>query len=245
MTYYKSYRIIDGKPRWVIVDEAGNIINRNPSKEELKYLNSENKDGRSNPRPFLRYKKEALLECLIRFYRENGRIPVIADFTNNSEYPSYVTYYNSFGSWINALKLAGLDVDLMGRQGSSYKARLSEIKVRDHFKQHPIDLAGENRNSPCDGICPNGKTYDVKSSTLAKDRERYHFNTNNKYKEHIEIYYLLALNDDGTIKHAWRIGGELVEKDFFHVGLNSNYEFNIENMKEYDITNKFKDIIKL
>jgi len=39
--YYKSYRIIDGKPRWVIVDNTGNIINRNPSKEELKGLEKE------------------------------------------------------------------------------------------------------------------------------------------------------------------------------------------------------------
>lgn len=32
---YKSIRIIDGKPRLVIVDEDGKIINRNPSKDEL------------------------------------------------------------------------------------------------------------------------------------------------------------------------------------------------------------------
>lgn len=36
MTEYKSYRIIDEKPQWVIVDENGQIINRNPSKEELR-----------------------------------------------------------------------------------------------------------------------------------------------------------------------------------------------------------------
>lgn len=35
MTYYKSYRIIDGKPRWVIVDENRKIINRIPSKEVI------------------------------------------------------------------------------------------------------------------------------------------------------------------------------------------------------------------
>jgi len=33
---YKSYRIIDGKPRWVVVDGNETIINRSPSKEELK-----------------------------------------------------------------------------------------------------------------------------------------------------------------------------------------------------------------
>ncbi len=41
MTEYKSYRFIDGKARWVIVNENGNIINRNPSKEELKGIELE------------------------------------------------------------------------------------------------------------------------------------------------------------------------------------------------------------
>lgn len=41
MTEYKSYRIVDGKPRWVIVDEDGKIVNINPSKEELKDLEIE------------------------------------------------------------------------------------------------------------------------------------------------------------------------------------------------------------
>ncbi len=35
MVYYKSYRTIDGKPRWVIEDDNGNI-DKNPTKEQLK-----------------------------------------------------------------------------------------------------------------------------------------------------------------------------------------------------------------
>lgn len=36
MTKYRSYRIIDGKGKWVIVDNNGKIIDKNPSKEDLK-----------------------------------------------------------------------------------------------------------------------------------------------------------------------------------------------------------------
>ncbi len=36
----------------------------------------------------------------------------------------------------------------------------------------------------------------------------------------------------------------IVEKDNFQVGLSNNYKFNVKNMKEYDITYKFKDIFK-
>lgn len=46
--YYKSYRVIDGKPRWVTTDEDGNI-NKNPTIEQLKlaiYDKSRNKKSR-------------------------------------------------------------------------------------------------------------------------------------------------------------------------------------------------------
>jgi hypothetical protein len=35
---YKLYRIVDGKPRWIIVDEHRDIINKTPTKEELKLV---------------------------------------------------------------------------------------------------------------------------------------------------------------------------------------------------------------
>ena len=36
MAFYKSYRYIDGKARWIIIDENGIIINKFPKKEDLK-----------------------------------------------------------------------------------------------------------------------------------------------------------------------------------------------------------------
>lgn len=41
LIYYKSYRIIDGKSKLVIVNENGDVINKNPVKEELKCLEKE------------------------------------------------------------------------------------------------------------------------------------------------------------------------------------------------------------
>lgn len=47
MKHYRSFRIIG----WVIVDENGNITNRNPSKKEFEGLDKEPyKYGRSKPR---------------------------------------------------------------------------------------------------------------------------------------------------------------------------------------------------
>lgn len=307
MTYLKSYRIIDGKPRWVIVDENGTILNRNPGKKELRGLENEpyvvyynqpkkytdeellgylknfveingrapvrrdfnnnsiypnvatyqrrfgswNKalekvldkfqDGRHGHKS---YTNEELLNELRRFEKENGRSPIMEDLNNNSKYPSKGIYQDRFGSWQNALKLVGLDVDTMVKNGiieNEYqKGRFAEIIVRDHFKHHPIDLAGENKTSPYDGICPNGLIYEVKSSKLHKNTY-YLFNTRNKYKEEIEIYYFLAFNDDYTkLEYAWIVPGELVENDNFSVGSSSYAEFNVENMNQYDITERLK-----
>lgn len=242
---YKDWRMIDGKPKWIVVDDNRNIINRDHTKDELKGLKGFPKEKYNNKRRRY-YTDEQLLNYLIQFYKKYGRPPTMEDFKNNSEYPNPITYQKRFGSWTNALKMVGLDVESMIEKGviitRQQKARFAEIIVIDHFEKNPIDLAGENQNSPCDGICPNNKTYDVKSSKLMEYNGTlfWQFHTNNEHKDNIEIYYLLAFNEDWTkLKYGWRIPGEIAEKDKFYVGLK-----NCNNMKEYDITDKIRDVLK-
>lgn len=307
---YISIRIVDKKPRKVIVDEDGNIVNINPSKGELKGLHIElykrspvytnkykdellenlrefynknkivpratnvfnpsssvyiklfgswtnalklagmNIDKRISKRNNL-YTDIQLLNYLKVFYEKNGRIPVITDFANNTGYPSHITYQKRFGSWSKALKLVGLDVDAMVRQGiletNKQKARYAEILIRNAFDNIGIDSSGKNCNNYYDGICPNGQIYDVKSSKLYYNRY-WSFSTVNKDKddnrEAIQWYYFIAKNDDGTIRYVWRVPGEIVEKDKFIVGFHEGYEFNVGNMDKYDITDKFEKLIK-
>lgn len=100
---------------------------------------------------------------MIKFEKENERPPTARDFINNREYPGYRIYFDRFGSWQKALKLVELDFEAMVKKGivknEHQKARLSEIIIRDHFKNKPMDLSGDKCDNPCDGICPNGKTY--------------------------------------------------------------------------------------
>lgn len=44
--------------------------------------------------------------------------------------------------------------------------------------------------------------------------------------------------------YVWRVPGEIVERNIFYVVLNnrSRAKFTVENMKEYDITDKFEGI---
>lgn len=49
MTYYMDWRPIYGKPRWIIVDGTGKVINRDPTEEELKGLKTFPKEKYKRP----------------------------------------------------------------------------------------------------------------------------------------------------------------------------------------------------
>jgi len=245
MTEYKSYRFIDGKARWIIVDENGNIINIDPSKDELKGLEKE--VYKQNKRE--KYTGSELLNYLKDFYQKYGRVPTQKDFDNNSKYPSATTYIRHFRSWSNSLKLVGMDLDTRVKQGNleteSEKGRWAELIVIEHFKNNPVDLSGKNYKSPCDGICPNGMNYDVKSSKLDIYRRRWKYYISNMYKEDIEIFYFLAFNEDYTkLLHVWRVPGDIVESNYFTVMMdNATIGNDVESIKKFEITEKFNSII--
>ena len=72
MINYKSFRIIDGRSKKVIVDKTGKIVNINPRKDELNNIKEEpNKNQRKK-----KYTDEELLNYLREFEEKNGRIPV-------------------------------------------------------------------------------------------------------------------------------------------------------------------------
>lgn len=308
MTEYTfiSIRWIDGKQRKVIVDICGDIINRNPTKEELKGIKlelsrkelSKNKeylleimryfekkegrvpqqlDFRNNSkypsfdlyvnmfgtwnkalelarlwekRDLSRYANEQLLDYLRQFYEEKGRPPAIQDFTTNQRYPGFMVYVRRFGSWENALKLVVLDTDSMIKKGivktEQQKGRLAELLVLEHFaeKANIIDLSGENCQSPYDGICPKGQTYDVKSSKLHEGRY-YRFTLENIYRDETEWYFLLGFNEDfSKLEHAWRVPAlDFVDKNYIYIGINNNWKCNIKNMEQYEITEKINSVL--
>lgn len=53
--YYMSTRLIDGKPKKIIADKNGDIVNRNPSKDELKDLEKELYTGKHKIRKHIYY----------------------------------------------------------------------------------------------------------------------------------------------------------------------------------------------
>lgn len=139
---FTSVRWIDGKLKKVIVDICGDIINRNPIKEELKNL-----------KRFLsvRYilklpeeeKKKYLSEFLRYFDEKKGRPPTMEDFTNNPKYPNFNAYRNEFGSWNRAKIEAGFEGFELN---DNTRSKQSELHTMSEFKEEDsLDLSGENR----------------------------------------------------------------------------------------------------
>lgn len=152
--FYKSYRIIDGKPKWVIVDENGDIVNRSPNKEELKSLGVLYENGRCN-HITRHHTDEELLEFLRKYEREKGKEPTTRDFDNNPKYPCSSIYFRYFGSWNNALQKVGLEAKTGSGQIYTDK-ELLEFLRRFHRENGRSPREGDLYNNP---RYPGPKTY--------------------------------------------------------------------------------------
>lgn len=189
---------------------------------------------------------EELLDYLTLFEDEYGRPPTIRelnDTSGNPKYPSRSHYNKYFGSLENAKKLVGQDLSSLARKGvinsKLQKGRLGEIFVLDHFiEEGAIDLAGENCNSSIDGICPKKQKYDAKSSVFIhyEYKDYWGFILN---KIEADFYYLLAFNEDySELEHVWRIPAfDFADVRHLHIHIKD-----LEKMRKYEITDKFKPI---
>ena len=193
------------------------------------------------------YTREEISDSLIRFYEEYGRVPTANDFRDNPLYVNYNTIHKKFGIWNNALKTVGLDPDTLIKKGirvqnSSHKGRHFELYVGESFEKIYENLSGKNCKSPFDGICPNGMPYEAKSSSFSGVAWDYHFY--NSEKEKIRWYYLGAFDRYYTkLLHVWRVPVEIIIGDRLYIGLNPSSKFNVENMRQYEITDKFLEAL--
>ncbi len=203
---------------------------------------------------YLNVSNEEMINFLIKYYRETGKIPTKSQFNGgDSEYPHHNNYLHRFGSWTNALKIAGLDVDNLVKNNQinidsceSYKGRLFELTILKSFKNNgAVDCSSKNYQSPFDGICPKGYRYDAKSSKLqliSKYAKGWRFSIQNKNKE-LTQYYIFGAFDEHFKKlmFVW-----LVPNDF----LRGRYAIVImynktSRMEKYNIINKCNiDIFK-
>lgn len=205
-----------------------------------------NIDGKDMPESFKRnyirdmdYDDGELLDLLKQYHEEYGKIPSQLNFMNNLEYPNFKTYINHFGSWSNALKLVGFDVDSVVKEGklpSGYhKGRLGELLVFNSFKDKnkAVDLSGTNCNSIFDGLCPKGKSYDVKTASLVFnekyiDSGGFAFHLRNREIKKIDYFYLVAVDEEYTkVYYIWLIPRKDIEnvKDTLYISLSKVHTY--------------------
>ena len=196
------------------------------------------------------YTDKELIDLLKKYYEEYGKIPSKTDIKKNPKYPSDNTYFKHFGTWTNALKLAGFDADTLVKKGilncTYHKGRLFEIIVNKSFKNDSSDLSGKNCNSPFDGICPKGYNYDAKSSKLVQGETQnskgWFFHFRNKHINEIQYFILGGFNEDYTkLLHVWMIPLSFVNgREAVYVGQSL-----INRFKKYEITDRCIDLDKL
>lgn len=180
-----------------------------------------------------------LLEYLKEFEKDNGRPPKQLDFNDNPKYPNYRTYMSRFGSWQKTLRLVDFDIDTMIRKGvvetNIQKGRQSELYILETNEKESIDLSGQNCQSFVDGISKNdiskNDIYDVKSSSLHKGKYWTFI-----LDKCVDFYYLVAYDKDhNNVLYKWKIPGDFAEGSIV-IGNNNYYTYNLQNMKEYEIT---------
>lgn len=192
--------------------------------------------------------EEELLAYINEFERKNGRPPTNEDLTKNPEYPGRTTYSRIFGSLEKAKELISLDIDSVIKKGiietTNQKGRSFELKVLKYLGENTLDLAKDSYNSPCDGIFED-HTYDAKSSKLHNGKY-WLLRFENMQKDFIQTYYL-GLYDKNFEKllYVLKIHAcdfvKVIEKGYVYIGIvDSYYEFNIDNMWQYNITEEFK-----
>ncbi len=147
---YGTYHIRFGS--WTNALKLAGLINDS----DIKKIERTNKGGRKNvgDRKIKKYTETQLISLLKQYHNEYNKVPSSIDFSKNPNYPSPETYRNHFRSWINALKLAGFDVDnvITKRKDpiSCHEEGLVNLSVSSSSKDRneAIDLSELN----CNGV---------------------------------------------------------------------------------------------
>jgi hypothetical protein len=96
-----------------------------------------------------KYSEDDILGYILDFYEENGYAHS-GEFNSDSQYPSVQTVYNLFGSWNNALKEAGLEVN---RERLDRRDIIEELKrFKDEYGRIDSESFDKDTSYPSVGV---------------------------------------------------------------------------------------------
>lgn len=200
---YKSYRIVDGKPRWVIVDENGKIINRNPN-NELKGLEKEIQISysRGNKKIYKHNDSNTCNRCNINFAIAKGNPRMDNDNGKWLCKKCYDRDYqkNNPNSTNNTIKsLANCRTKNQDPNSSNAKGDKIQklINILENFEC--LNERLDNFTTPIDSIDPKtGLKYQIKGKWIKNRRWCYECLEKEWNKEFHSIF-LCCVSEDGNI----------------------------------------------
>jgi hypothetical protein len=134
------------------------------------------------------YTKENIIEALVTFYKEEKKVPLYSDFANN-KYPSSTTVCRYFGSWNEAIKIAGfrpvLEVDVYNKDSiilaikkfTALNGRVPTYEDFKHSEEYPSPTTVRRYFSTWNtaiesaGLKPNEPNFG--NPTVGKDNHLY------------------------------------------------------------------------
>jgi hypothetical protein len=178
------------------------------------------------------YTREYLIQWLKDFVLREGRVPTQLDLVNTKDAPSTTAFRNHFDTLANAKIVAGIDVS----HYETVKGRKAELEILKLFTQDgAIDMSGINWHSIFDGITPDGKTYDVKSSSLLStiyNTQRWQFALT--HKDAVYYFYLVAYDaEHKKILYIWRIPSSEINNKY-HIDIGNNTD-SINKYAKYEL----------
>lgn len=92
---------------------------------------------------YRKYTDEYLISELHRFVDENDRTPTQNDLSNDATYPGYKTYKKQFGSWNDALIVAGLSINRLHRlTGNEVCEKCGSVIVKQYHNKDNQRICG-------------------------------------------------------------------------------------------------------
>lgn len=158
----------------------------------------------------MKYTRQQMLESIVRFYKENGRVPRYEEFTKKNGYPNHGTIVKYFGSWNKAIEEAGFAVNRLVNL-TEEELLIYLKRFEDEYDRPPV--ASELNNLKNNPRYPNLTQYIRRFGSLEKAKKLIDMDIDSLVKKGIigtniqkarlaEIFVMSHFTEDGAIDLA-------------------------------------------
>lgn len=206
---FKSYRIVDKRPRWVIVNDYGEITNRNPNKEELKGLKKEIQKpySRGNVSMYREYHHNDTETCdrCGKDFAKLGWSRPLCEYDKESRWTERRVCSNCWqkydpNSSHNIMKLTtdrrigNIKLDSNNHKGDRYQ-KVSCIL----YNARDLNCECNNYKSPIDHWCQELGYFQTKGRLYDSNREYWNQRLTNEHGKNFNRLVFYCLDKDGEV----------------------------------------------